>query len=130
MPKYKPLEHYLRDLRAAGKPQIAITFSEIEKILGTPLPASARRYAAWWNNNEGSHVQAQAWLQPGYRTGDVDIPGQKLIFVAANQLRPQTPRGQVTNESPSIFGSMKGTTFVMQGVDLTEPTAPDWDGNS
>ena len=116
MSKYKPLE---RHLKACGKTRLSLTFSQVERILGEPLPASARRHAAWWSNNEGSHVQALAWREPGYRTEQVDIVREKLIFVA-DQLDD--------GERPlvSLFGSMKGTTVVAPGVDLTEPTAPEW----
>jgi len=129
MSKYEPLERYLK---IAGKPRLSITFAQIEKILGSPLPSSARRYPAWWSNNEGSHVQAQAWLQSGYHTEQVDIAGQKLIFAADSSVPRELPAagGAKQNSMTSIFGSMKGTTFVMPGVDLTEPTAPEWGNGS
>ncbi len=32
------------------------------------LPASARRYSAWWSNErEGTQVQAHAWMDAGWR---------------------------------------------------------------
>src|SRR5687767_212715 len=83
MPKYKPLE---RHLRVAGRSRLSLTFAQIERILGARLPGSARRYPAWWSNeNEGSHVQAQAWRGPGYRTEDVDVVGETVTFVADEQ---------------------------------------------
>ena len=134
MSKYKPLERYLQ---SAGKPRIRLTFSEVEKILGVHLPATARRHAAWWSNHEGNHVQAQAWLHQGYRTEQVDLAGQKLSFVVddsargSNRLIEGTPsRPGLANETKRklrpIFGSMRGTTFVIAGVDLAEPTASEW----
>ncbi len=125
MSKYKPLE---RHLRASGKSRLALTFSQIEKIVGSRLPASARRYPAWWSNNEGSHVQAQAWKDPGYRTEQVDIAEEKVTFVADSSPLPELSPGggKAERASAALFGSMKGTTIVMPGVDLTQPTAPEW----
>ena len=126
MSKYKPLE---RHLRASGKTRLPLTFSQIEKIIGGPLPAAARRYPAWWSNNEGSHVQAQAWREPGYRTKQVDLAGEKLIFVADDSPLPGSSAAAIGNTesaSRSLFGSMMGTTIVIPGVDITQPTAPEW----
>ena len=130
MSKYKPLE---RHLRASGKPRLALTFSQVEKILGIRLPASARRHPAWWSNNDRSHVQAQAWRVTGYRTEQVDISAEKLTFVADSFPLPgPSPAltGKAERTSAALFGSMKGTTIVMPEVDLTQPTAPEWDVRS
>ena len=114
MSKYSPLD---RHLRAAKGKRVIMTFAQIERVLGIRLPSSARTHAAWWSNNEG-HVQAQAWRASGYRTEQVDLATEKLVFAAE-----QASRFEAT---PSLFGSMKGSTVVMPGVDLTEPAAPEW----
>lgn len=89
MSKYEPLGRYLVRSR---KSELALKFAEIEKVLGFPLPKSARRYAAWWSNNEGSHVQAQAWLAAGYHTEQVDLAGGKLVFARRGRTQlPDTP---------------------------------------
>ena len=125
MSKYKPLE---RHLRASGRPRVTLTFSQIEKILDSRLPDSARRHPAWWSNNVGSHVQAHAWRDPGYKTEKVDISSEKLTFVADAALSSKSVQlgGNVRRGKNQLFGSMKGTTFVKSGVDLTQPTAPEW----
>jgi hypothetical protein len=124
MSKYKPLE---RHLRASGKVRLPLTFAQVERILGEPLPASARRHPAWWSNNEGSHVQALAWREPGYRTEQVDIIREKVVFVADDSPKSSGTTLEEGGRPPaSLFGSMKGTTVVAPGVDLTQPTAPDW----
>ena len=49
-----------------GEISITLTFAEIEELLGTQLPASARNHVAvWWAN--GGHVQASAWIDAGFR---------------------------------------------------------------
>ncbi|MFZ1662881.1 MAG: hypothetical protein WAT77_13060 [Paracoccaceae bacterium] len=49
-----------------GELSITLTFAEIEELIGTQLPASARTHVAvWWAN--GGHVQASAWIDAGFR---------------------------------------------------------------
>ncbi|MDT8322447.1 MAG: hypothetical protein RQ826_18190, partial [Xanthomonadales bacterium] len=70
--KYAPLEEYLR---AADKPEISLTFQEIESILGQPLPQSARDHRPWWSNPRGSNALSQqsAWLDAGYHVESVSL---------------------------------------------------------
>ena len=77
--KYDPLYDHL-----ANNPEtvIALSFSEIERILGFALPASARRYQAWWaNEREGTHSHARSWLEASYGTQGVDLNAQTVRFV-------------------------------------------------
>ena len=49
---------------------VRLTFSEIEGILGRPLPASAYKFSAWWGNEssrKAGHPQAMAWLDAGFK---------------------------------------------------------------
>lgn len=78
MTKYRPIQAHLE---RQSMSELPMRFSEIEQILGFALPPSARRYPAWWSNNEGSHVAVQAWRNAGYRTSRVDVPGERLVFV-------------------------------------------------
>jgi hypothetical protein len=43
--KYDRLRHYLNVQTARS---VVLSFREIEKILGGPLPPSARKHSAWW----------------------------------------------------------------------------------
>ena len=77
--KYDPLYDHL-----ANNPEtvIALSFSEIERILGFALPASARRHQAWWaNEREGTHSHARSWLEASYGTQGVDLNAQTVRFV-------------------------------------------------
>ena len=133
MTKYEPLQ---RHLQASEEFSLEFSFADIEEILGFTLPASARRYAAWWSNSDGSHVQAQAWLAAGYETSEVDIPREQLKFSLVGRAKglqemQQATFSQSADSKPPLkrhplFGSMKGTTIIMPGVDLSEPADPDW----
>ncbi len=65
MAKYDPLESYLT--RHGGE-EFELAFEEMERIIGTALPASASR-PQWWANEAdpaSRHVQRTAWRNAGY----------------------------------------------------------------
>jgi hypothetical protein len=64
--KIYPLKEYLLNIPNNQK-EVTITFEKIERILNAKLPSSAYQYQAWWaNQKEGSHVEAQTWLDAGW----------------------------------------------------------------
>ena len=78
--RYDPLRKYLAE---RSDPVIRLSFAEIERIIGVPLPASARRHRPWWaNEKSGSHVHARSWLDAGRRTANVDLNAATADFVA------------------------------------------------
>jgi len=77
--KYDKLRGYLAEQSSSGW---RTTFGEIERVLSSELPASARRHQAWWGNDK-RHVQARAWLQAGWKTTDLDLSSEKVTFVKA-----------------------------------------------
>ena len=118
--KYQSLNQHLRDVSAEA---VSLSFADIEDLIGAKLPPSARKHAAWWSNNPTGHVNAQAWLDAGYRAESVDLPGEKLVFRRAGP-RPDSATRR-TGRHP-VFGAMRGTVKVAPGVDLTEPADPEW----
>jgi hypothetical protein len=78
MSKYDPLSRWLT--RRISK-RVPATFTEIEEILGFPLPPAARKRRPWWANDRKNHVQAKAWLSAGFHTEDVSLPNETLVFV-------------------------------------------------
>jgi predicted DNA-binding protein len=76
---YDPLRVYLLE---RDEPVVTLTFSQVERILGRRLPASARRYRPWWaNESEGTHTHARAWLDANRRTRNVDLNAGTIEFV-------------------------------------------------
>lgn len=77
--RYNGLREYLSRRTEAV---VRLSFVEIERIIGGPLPASARRYRPWWANEQsGTHVHARSWLDAGRRTSNVDLKGATVDFV-------------------------------------------------
>ncbi len=131
MTRYDPLTQHLRQRQQA---QIAMTFPDLERLLGFSLPPSARKHRAWWSNNPSNHVQTKAWLAAGYQSQKVDLAAERLIFAKLNAA--EKGEGIKSGEEFAalkprhrhpLFGCMVGTITIMPGVDLTEPTAPGWD---
>jgi hypothetical protein len=98
MSKYDPLRDFLRSQASNEAP---MKFQEIEKVLGFHLPASARQHPAWWSNNIGTHVNARAWRDAGWKTSRVDVGSERVTFV--RDLDPaRAPPGVSESESPFI----------------------------
>ena len=74
--KYAPLYEYLSQTRPD---EITISFAEIERLLNSRLPASARRRQDWWSNRK-SALQASAWMSAGYHVVQVDPAGERVTF--------------------------------------------------
>lgn len=86
--KYRGLYAHLSGLQSK---EWKTCFNEIESIVGFGLPASARRYTAWWANEKGDsrHSQSIAWTAAGWETADVNIDAETLSF--KRRKSPQTP---------------------------------------
>ncbi|MGZ5986610.1 MAG: DUF7662 domain-containing protein [Caulobacteraceae bacterium] len=93
--KYDPLRRYL-EARPPG--ETPMSFRDVERVLGFPLPDSARRHPAWWSNNPGTHVGVRAWRDAGCRTSRVDIGGERVTFV-----REAAPMASVREDSPPFL---------------------------
>lgn len=80
MSKYEKLGTYLE--RQPGV-EIPMTFAEIERVIGCPLPRSSR-YPAWWSNNPSNNVMTKIWLRAGFKTEQVNVEARKLVFKRAS----------------------------------------------
>ena len=83
--KYGLLRQHLDNL---NRDEWQASFADIETIIGFNLPASARRHRPWWANDP-THSHANAWLNAGWKTADVDIDTESLQFQRAPELRQQ-----------------------------------------
>lgn len=81
MAKYDPLFDHLSRRR---EPVLRMSFADIERIIGDSLPASSRRYPAWWaNEHDGTHVHARSWLDAGYETRRLNLNSATVEFVSS-----------------------------------------------
>ena len=96
-----------------------MTFEEIERVIGAPLPPSARRHSAMWSNNPTNWVMTKHWLAAGYRMEKVDMKNGRLVF---RRTAPDAPPADNGGGSfARTFGALKGTVTIAPGTDLTAP---------
>jgi hypothetical protein len=126
MSKYGPLGDYLRKQRTN---RVAMTFGEIERIIGAKLPNS-QRYPAWWSNNPFNNVMTKVWREAGFMTEDVDVKARKLVFRRVDS--PCAEKAESLGDNAKnlkkhpLIGALKGTIWIAPGTDLTEPADPEW----
>ena len=113
MSKYDPLGSYLGGQTSN---ECTLTFSEVERIIRTSLPGSARRYRAWWSN--GDHVQAKSWMAVGWLVDRVDFDGETVDF-----RRSQPTAAPELATSPAEQNAPAGGPATT----LYDPLAPETD---
>jgi hypothetical protein len=81
MAKYDPLEGFLNSLPYQTD-STQLTFEEIEDMIGSTLPKSARNYSAWWANqtNVLNRPQARAWTDAGFEVFEVNLRTERITF--------------------------------------------------
>ena len=72
--KYDPLLHYLQAL-APEREQVTVTFTAIEALIGSALPASAWTGMFWGNNS----YRPSAWRVAGFRARLLRYPGAPSV---------------------------------------------------
>ena len=99
MSVYEPLQSYLANSKDAS---VEMSYEEIERLLGRPLPRTAYgdNKRQWWANTE-THSQALAWLRAG-RKAKLDVRRQKVAFVR--------------EQSPEAAASRPGDSIVLAGL--------------
>lgn len=124
MGKYARLGDFLRAQRSK---EVAMTFAEIERVIGSKLPPSSPQYPAWWSNNPSNNVMTKEWLNAGFRTEQVDVKSRKVVFRRVDERQAAaTPSSPAKRGRHPIFGALKGQIRVAPGIDLTEPADPEW----
>ncbi|WP_322517381.1 hypothetical protein SR870_07550 [Rhodopseudomonas palustris] len=123
MGKYEPLTEFLKKQSDA---EVRMSFTQIERVIGSKLPPVAQRHRAWWSNSPTNNVMTKAWLEAGFRSEQVDMESGRLVF---RREQPAESRRVAAGAKPGrhpLFGCMKGTVHVPEGVDLAAPADPEW----
>lgn len=119
MGKYEPLGQFLRKQK---RDRIAMTFSEIEKVLNAKLPAS-KTSRAFWSNNPDNNVMTRIWVEAGFETEDVNPQSARLVFHRKKAKKQKQPNKKT--EWHAMFGCMKGMISFAPGYDLTSSPYSD-----
>ncbi|PSN18538.1 transcriptional regulator [filamentous cyanobacterium CCP5] len=76
--KYYPL---FERLQQCQQEETALTFAEIEALIGRALPASALNKKNWWSNRDSATaLQAGAWVSAGFHVEQVDLAQRVVTF--------------------------------------------------
>ena len=79
-PNWTALGDYLRG-QPANKKDLTLTFADVEKIIGVPMPSSATVQAGWWNDQPvPKRPQNIAWQGAGWKA-QADVKGKKVKFL-------------------------------------------------
>ena len=108
-----------------GFKEIPITFEEIETVIGSPLPPSARKFRPWWSNNPSNSVITHAWLAAGYKSTQVDLKLERLTFIRDDSHKSSNAE-TAPSEAHPVFGCMRDTVTIPDDTDLTQPVMPEW----
>jgi hypothetical protein len=74
--KYQPLWAWLR---SRPDDRIELTFTQVEEILGFPLPPSSRKHPPHWHSYKGSAV-VRAIRDAGWKARDVSIRSETVVL--------------------------------------------------
>ena len=96
MSKYDPFRDYLAG-KGSDERDLRLSFDDIESIMGTELPKTARVDRTWWANTLRSN-HARSWLTAGWKVDKVNFPQGFVLFV----------RGAVTKTTVSARSGKRG----------------------
>ena len=77
--RYAPLALWLQS-QPISHDRVTLTFEQIEGIINSTLPASARQHRSWWANDSVGHVQSQQWLEVGWRVSYINMTEGRITF--------------------------------------------------
>jgi|SRR5450631_142337 len=103
-------------LVSEAKPSTVLSYQQIERILGHPLPASARKHAAFWSNTSGYSF---AWRNAGREVSRRGLLLEQITFmhrhVASDASRPpiEIPPLHIVVETS---GAQSGAIEVADGA--------------
>ncbi len=90
MSKYDPFKEFLAGIDIEES-EISISFDDIESIMGTELPMTARVDRAWWANTIRSN-HAKSWLTPGWKVDKVELAQGVVLFTRIIAETTTSPR--------------------------------------
>lgn len=136
--KYAALKGHLATQRTEV---VSMRFADIEAVIGSELPPSARKHRPWWSNNPSNSVITNEWLNAGYKTEQVDMGAEALVFRKISSSNPLTKKPRTpstpdrirpnTDAHPimRLYGALKECITIAKDIDLTNPALQSLDEN-
>jgi len=141
MGKYEAFRKYLIKVDE-GRNEVTLSFDDIEEILGSTLPQSARRHRPWWGNAPTSPNAAE-WIKAGWivsdvklqegqvtfrRTSEDELPQRRMqkVYVRLGDFLKRVPKRQV--QIALSFAEVAG--IIRQNLPITATKDRTWWANT
>lgn len=127
--KYQALLEYLR---CSNSQELTLAFAEIESLLNSSLPDSARTRKGWWSNRRQGALQACAWIEAGYRVEYINLEEQCVTFRKLITNPPIRRIGNTILWSGELIKALRShmgltqTEFALR-VGVRQATVSDWE---
>jgi len=138
MTNYSTFSNFLKNNE---KDRLQLTFSEIEKILGSKLTPTSYKYAAWWSNSP-THPLMKEVLENGWISQGLNLKKKHIIFLKGNKrhkaankkiaksIKPIT----ITEDTKSKFFKLDSPTHVFSDsnfyFEFVQQIIPELDENN
>jgi len=116
MSKYDPLT---KRLAAAKGREWKASFADLEKLLGAPLPKTAKSGTAWWKSDTGT-PQAKAWAGWDVEPGKSGVVFRKSGATAPDSKAPEPKAPELKAVATPPSGD--DTPPILKRLDVT----PGW----
>lgn len=103
MSKYDFFKNYLNGIGSEER-NLSLSFVDIESILRTELPKTARSDRTWWANTIRSN-HARSWLTPGWKVDKVNLKQGFVLFTRVNGTETKNSAPSDTRGSYHYFRS-------------------------
>ncbi len=126
--KYYPLHQHLSQ---SAQDEVALTFAEIEALLGAPLPPSAHARRDWWGNRR-SIPPAAAWRSAGYRVAQVDLQSGQVTFRKTSRKPKAIREGDLVLWDSEMVHSLRDHMGLSQAqfadeLGVRQQTVSEWE---
>ena len=116
--KYGPLQDWLssQSTHVALGNKIQVSFRDLEEIIGSPFPDTARKYRAWWANDYTSpNRHSVFWLRAGWKVENVDLSAEMVTFKRSDAVLQQLFLVELIQELKKIRPGITRTTKAQSG---------------
>lgn len=127
--KYQQLfEH----LRRQGVDEVTMGIGEIEQVIGTRLPPTARTQRAWWSNRRKGAVQASAWVLAGYHTMEINLDEERITFRKPGRVYNVQREGDIVLWDADLVKALRHFMGLTQSefareLGVRQPTVSEWE---
>ncbi len=127
--KYYPL---FAALQQVGGEPVNLSFAQIELLLKTNLPGSARTRVGWWSNRSKGAVQAAAWMDAGYHVQSVDLEAETVRFAKAQLTYVVEKSGGTVLWNSGMIKALRQHMALSQGelaeeLGVRQQTVSEWE---